>query len=280
VTKESQTRVGYWVLLTPALLLGVAFYAAPLARVLWLSVTEPSVGLSNYALLFTSASIQRTLATTVRISLLSTVLTLLFAYPVAYVITHSADSARRWMMYFVLFPLWISVLVRAFAWTVLLRTEGLVNNSLLASGIIAEPLALLRNETGVVIGMVHYLLPFAVLILFANMRGLDKRLMLAARGLGATPRYAFVKIFLPLTVSGIASAGLFVFIFSIGFYVTPTILGGGRVLMIAEYIAIQLNETLRWGLATMLASVLTFATLLIVFVMSRFTKVGTLWARG
>ena len=263
----------------PALFLAIAFYVTPLARVLWISFTDPSVGLSNYGLLFTSASIQRTLVTTLRISVFSSVLTLLLAYPVAYALTHGTGGARRWMMYLILFPLWISVLVRAFAWTVLLRTEGLINKALLWSNAFSEPIALLRNETGVLIGMVHYLLPFAILILFGNMRGIDKRLVLAARGLGATPHYAFMKIFLPLTLSGIVSAGLFVFIFSIGFYVTPAILGGGRVLMIAEYISIQLNETLRWGLATMLASVLMFVTMLVVFVMSRFTKVGAMWAR-
>ena len=129
------------------------------------------------------------------------------------------------------------------------RTEGLINKALSWSGAISEPLALLRNETGVVIGMVHYLLPFAILILFGNMRGIDKRLILAARGLGATRRtLAFMKIFLPLTLSGIASAGLFVFIFSIGFYVTPAILGGGRVLYDRRiHLRSQLNETLRWA---------------------------------
>jgi putative spermidine/putrescine transport system permease protein len=170
------------------------------------------------------------------------------------------------MLFCVLLPFWISILVRSFAWLTLLRGEGPINELLQAIGLIDEPLSLVRNETGVLIGMVHVMLPYAVLTLYANMRGIDLGLIAAARSLGASRFEAFRRVFLPLTRPGLIGAGTLVFILSLGFYVTPALLGGGRVLMVAEYIAVQINDTLRWGLGTMLAASLMIAVL------------GTLWA--
>ena len=170
------------------------------------------------------------------------------------------------MLVLVLLPFWISILVRSFAWIALLGPQGPLNSALLAWGIVDDPVRLMRNETGVLIGMVHVMVPYAVLTLYANMRGIDGGLVSAARSLGASRWQAFRMVFLPLTVPGLVGAGLLVFILSLGFYITPALLGGGKVLMIAEYIAIQINDTLRWGLATMLATTLMIAVL------------GTLWA--
>ncbi len=152
--------------------------------------------------------------------------------------------------------MWISALVRAFAWVVLLRREGVFNSALLSLGLIDRPLALIWNELGVVIGMVHYMLPYAVLPLYANMRDIDQRCIAAARGLGASRRQTFLRVFLPLSVPGIVGAGILVFVYSLGFFVTPAILGGGKTLMIAEFIRLQIVEILRWGTGTMLATVL------------------------
>jgi putative spermidine/putrescine transport system permease protein len=166
----------------------------------------------------------------------------------------------------VLLPFWISILVRSFAWIALLGPQGPLNSALMAWGLVDDPVTLVRNETGVLIGMVHVMVPYAVLTLYANMRGIDGGLVSAARSLGASRWQAFRMVFLPLTVPGLVGAGLLVFILSLGFYITPALLGGGKVLMIAEYVALQINETLRWGLATMLAATLMIAVL------------GTLWA--
>jgi len=174
-------------------------------------------------------------------------------------------------------PFWISVLVRAFSWVTLLRNNGLINQALLDAGLIAEPLALVRNELGVIIGMVHYMTPFAVLPLYANMRGIDPRLVAAARGLGASPLAAFARVFLPLSLPGIIGSGVLVFIFSLGFYVTPAILGGGKVLMVAEYISLQITETLRWGLGSMLASTLLIAVFAVMALLSRFVNLRRLF---
>jgi putative spermidine/putrescine transport system permease protein len=136
-------------------------------------------------------------------------------------------------------------------------------------GIITQPLELLYNETGVVIGMVHYMVPYAVLPLYANMQGIDPRLADASRSLGAGPLTTFLRIFLPLSLPGIAAAGVLVFIFSLGFFVTPALLGGGRVVMIAEYVSVQILQTVRWGVGTMMASVLLLTVVLLLLAMSR-----------
>jgi putative spermidine/putrescine transport system permease protein len=259
----------YWLLVLPALAMMVVFYTYPLAQVLWVSLTDPSPGLGNYALLFTSPAVQRIIITTARICIITSVLTLVLGYLVAYAMVHVTETHRQWMLFCVLLTFWLSVLVRAFAWVMILRPDGPLNAALLGAGLVERPLQLVRNEIGVVIGMVHYMLPYAVLPLYANMQGIDRRLVAAARGLGASPFTAFWRVFLPLNLPGIVGAGLLVFVFSLGFYITPAILGGGRTTMIAEYIGIQIQATVRWGLATMLASSLLITVFLTLGLMSR-----------
>jgi putative spermidine/putrescine transport system permease protein len=259
----------YWLLVLPALAMMVVFYTYPLAQVLWVSLTDPSPGLGNYALLFTSPAVQRIIITTARICTITSVLTLVLGYLVAYAMVHVTETHRQWMLFCVLLTFWLSVLVRAFAWVMILRPDGPLNATLLGAGLVERPLQLVRNEIGVVIGMVHYMLPYAVLPLYANMQGIDRRLVAAARGLGASPFTAFWRVFLPLNLPGIVGAGLLVFVFSLGFYITPAILGGGRTTMIAEYIGIQIQATVRWGLATMLASSLLITVFLTLGLMSR-----------
>lgn len=259
----------YWLLLLPLLVPLVLVYLLPLGRVMWISVSDPSPGFGNYQRLFTSEAVQRVLLETARVCTMTTVLALLLGYLVAYAMTHAGPRHRLWMTAFVLVPFWVSVLVRAFAWLTLLRTEGLVNNALLGMGLVSEPLPLARNELGVVIGMVHYMVPYAVLPLYANMQGIDRRLAAASRSLGAGPLTTFRRIFLPLSLPGIAAAALLVFIFSLGFFVTPAILGGGRVVMIAEYVSVQIMQTVRWGVGTMMATVLLLAVVGLIAAMSR-----------
>jgi len=267
----------YWLLILPALFMMVVFFVYPLARGLWVSVTEPAPGLANYGLLFTSPAVQRIIVTTIRICTITSLLTLVLGYVVAYAMVHVTEAHRQWMLFCVLLTFWLSVLVRAFAWVMILRSEGPINGALLGLGLVERPVQLVRNEIGVVIGMVHYMLPYAVLPLYANMQGIDRRLVAAARGLGASPFVAFWRVFLPLNRPGIVGAGLLVFVFSLGFYITPAILGGGRTTMIAEYIGIQILATVRWGLATMLASSLLITVFLMIFLMSRVVSLRRLF---
>ena len=270
-------HAGYWLLILPAVLMLVVLYLVPLGDVLLTSVTDPKPGLGNYALLFTSASVQKTLITTLRIAALTTFFALLLGYVVAYAMRAAASRRQRIMLFCVLLPFWISVLVRSFAWLTLLRGEGPVNLLLMGAGLIDEPLALVRNETGVLIGMIHIMTTYAILTLYANMRGIDVGLVAAARSLGASRFQAFHMVFLPLTLPGLIGAGTLVFILSLGFYVTPAMLGGGKVLMIAEYVAVQINDTLRWGLGTMLAATLMISVLGALWALSRVIDVRRLF---
>ena len=275
--RRPSAKTAYWLILLPAVLMLVALYLVPLADVLVTSVTDPKPGLDNYALLFTSASVQKSLLTTVRIALITTVFALLLGYGVAYAMRAASTRTQRLMLVLVLLPFWISILVRSFAWIALLGPQGPLNSALMAWGLVDEPLSLVRNETGVLIGMVHVMVPYAVLTLYANMRGIDGGLVSAARSLGASRWQAFRMVFLPLTVPGLIGAGLLVFILSLGFYITPALLGGGKVLMIAQYVAIQINETLRWGLGTMLAATLMIAVLGMLWALSRVVDVKRLF---
>ncbi len=252
-----------FLLVAPALLLIGGLYLFALLRVLWLSVSEPSLGLDNYRLLLTNETIHRVAWTTLWICSVATAITVLLGYVIAYAMTHAAAPERRLILFCVLLTFWLSVLVRTFAWIVLLRSDGLVNQLLETLGLIDQPLALVRNSVGVIIGMVHVMSPLAILPLYAALQGIDPSLMAAARGLGCGPIRSFLYVFLPLSRPGLAAATLLVFVFSLGFYVTPAILGGGRVLMVAEYIRVQFEQTLRWGLAAMMATVLLATVLLL-----------------
>ncbi|WP_337875102.1 ABC transporter permease [Elioraea sp.] len=268
-TRLLGASLSWWLLIAPAVILMLAFYAFPLAEVLWISFTEPEPGLANYQRLLASPALQRVWMMTLRICVITTAITLVAGYVVAYALVSAPPRLQRWMFVCVLLPLWISVLVRAFAWVTLLRSQGVVNQALLGLGLIDQPLRLIWNEFGIAVGMVHYMIPYAVLPLYASMRDIDPRLVPAARGLGATRLEAFRRVFLPLTKPGIVAATVLVFIFSLGFYVTPAILGGGRTLMVAEYIKLQILDLIRWGVGTMMASTLLAAVVLVLAIFAR-----------
>jgi putative spermidine/putrescine transport system permease protein len=270
VGTDDRTARIYWFLLAGPLLLLAAFYLYPLSKVLWLSVTVPAPGLTNFGKLYTSDAIQRIIWTTARLSTLTTVIALVLGYLVAYAALHLKSRHGEMLLFFVLLSSWLSVLIRAFAWLTLLQNRGVINTLLMDWGVIGAPLTLVRNEFGVVLGMVHYMVPYAALPLYANMKGIDPRLVPAARGLGATPFEAFWKVYLPMSLPGLISAGILVFIFSLGFYVTPALLGGGKTIMIAEYIAVQINDTLNWGVGTMLATTLLLTIFLMLATMAYF----------
>jgi putative spermidine/putrescine transport system permease protein len=264
-----RTAQAYWILIWVPLLLLALFYLYPLAKVLWISVTVPSPGLGNFGQLYSSTAIRRILIITTRICAITTVLALLIGYLVAYTALQVRSRHGEWILFAVLLCFCLSVLIRAFAWLTLLQSRGVVNSALMDLGLISSPLPLVRNEFGVVLGMVHYMVPYAALPLYANMKGIDPRLVPAARGLGASPFCAFLKVYLPLSLPGLVSAGILVFIFSIGFYVTPALLGGGKTIMIAEYIALQITDTLNWGVGTMLATTLLLTVFLLLAALAK-----------
>ena len=256
-------------LMAPAGLIILLLYVLPILQVLALSVTEPTLGLGNYATLFQSEAIGRVVRTTLIVSIVTTVLTIAFSYVVALGLVHMPPQRRRIALFMVMVPFWISVLVRAFAWITILRRAGVLNSALMGLGATSEPLELVYNQLGVIVGMVHYMMPFAILLLYANLSEIDFRIMQAARSLGARPATIFFRVWLPLSAPGLAIAALFIVIFSLGFLVTPAILGAGRVLMIAEYISVQISSTLRWGVATALSTALLAVVALLIAVAMR-----------
>lgn len=277
MTAHSSRFNPYWILVAPAVLLVLALYVAPIVNVLLLSVTDPKPGFGNYAKIFESDTVAGLLWRTVRLCLITTVAAVTLGYIVSYAMLHALSGVRRRMMSILLISFWISVLVRSFAWLMLLGHNGLVNDALMGLGLISEPLPLMRNELGVLIGMTEYMLPYAILPLLANMQGIDPRVSSASRSLGASHAQTFLRVFLPLTRPGIIAASLLVFISSLGFYVTPAILGGGKVQMIAEYISVQLLVTVRWGVAAMLATLMIASVLALMYVLNRFMKLSVVF---
>jgi putative spermidine/putrescine transport system permease protein len=259
----------YLVLVAPLLAILLFLYAWPMIQVFWISISDPEFGLQNYEKLYSARGIQKMLWTTFEVCFITTALAMFFGYIVAYAMVHVSDRHRTWMLLFILVPFWVSVLARAFSWLMLLHDNGIVNDLLQAWGLTDKPVHLVRNQIGVYIGMVHYMIPYAVLPLYASMRAIDPRVVTAARGLGAGPFESFWRVFLPLSLPGLIGAGVLVFILTLGFFVTPAILGGGKTIMIAEYVSVQILQTVRWGIGSMLAVTLLLIVMLLLGVMSR-----------
>lgn len=208
-----------------------------------------------------AAAFGRILLRTFEISAVVTLFALLLGYPLAYWLSTLSARQANMCMILVLVPFWTSILVRVAAWIVLLQSNGLVNRALMGVGVIDEPLALLFNRLGVVIAMVHILLPFMILPLYSVMKSVPPTYLRAAVSLGSSPLAAFFKVYVPQTYPGIGAGGLLVFILSIGYYVTPALLGGADDQMLSYYIAQYTNVTVNWGMACALGAVLLFTTL-------------------
>lgn len=279
--KLTADRSRYWLLVLPALAAMLIFYIWPLVQIFAISFSEPQPGIDNYVDMLSSRPIRTSFVITFRIAAITTVGCLLLGYIVSYAIYHASARWVGLMIALVLLPFWSSVLVRSFAWIVLLGRSGVVNDTLLDAGLIGDPLPLMHNEFGVLVAMIHVMLPFAVLPIMANMKGIDPSYVAAARGLGASEFTAFRQVYFPQTLPGVLSATLLVFVLSLGFYITPALLGGGRVLMISEYITYQIQEFLKWGLGTALSVALLLATAAVILAAARFVNLRkTLLERG
>ena len=265
-----RAAAGAIVLSGPATLLLLALFAAPLLRLLALSVAGGS--LAAYERVLTNELYLRVIFETFKIAAIVTLLTLALGYPVAYVM---ATSGRAWQLVgiaFVLLPFWTSILVRTYAWMVMLGRNGVVNRTLIGWGVIDSPLPLLNNLAGVLIGMVHVLLPYMILPVFNAVKNVDPNLVLAAVGLGAPRWRAFLRITLPLTMNGVAAGVTLVFTLSLGFFITPALLGGGRVVMVANLIEEQVRELLNWAFAGALSAILLALTLVAFWGISRMAR--------
>jgi putative spermidine/putrescine transport system permease protein/mannopine transport system permease protein len=252
------------------------FFLWPLARVVWRSVADPSLGVGHYARILGGGPYLAVLWITVETAATVTAICLLLAYPVAYVIAQAKGTRLKVLTGLVLVPLWTSVVIRSYAWMVVFQRRGVLNEALGTLGWIDEPIRFLPGTIAVNVGMVHIMLPFMILPLVASMRGIDRSLLRAAGILGAGPFTAFRKIFLPLSLPGVLAGAALVFMMSLGFFITPALLGGPRHTMAAVLIEQQASSLLDWGMASALSTLLLLLTLAIYGVYVRLTGVAGL----
>ncbi|MFD9902035.1 ABC transporter permease [Mesorhizobium sp. NPDC059025] len=248
----------------------------PIGWLFWLSFFGPSgePTLENYTRMLKPIYV-RTFISTFEVAGLVTLVCVLLGYPVAYLLSQLSERTAGLLMIFVVLPFWTSVLVRTYAWLVLLQRTGLVNTWLIDAGLISAPLPLVHNMLGTVIGMVHVMLPFLILPLYASMRAIDPVYMRAAANCGATPSQAFRQVFLPMSLPGLAAGVALVFVLCLGFFVTPALLGGGRVAMWAMQIANNISVYGNWGAASALGVVLLVVTAFILYVFKRLFRVNS-----
>jgi ABC-type spermidine/putrescine transport system permease subunit I len=226
------------------------------------SFTDPSFGLENYTALWESRAFRAVMRNTFVIAAWTTVISLVLAYPVAYKLATLPARWARVLLVLTLVPLFTAILARLYAWTILLGNQGMVNDVLVATGITDSPVDLLFTRTAVVVGMVHVMLPYMILVLYSTMVGIDRSLLDAARSLGASRLQAFRQVFLPLSMPGVYAGCLLVFILSLGFFITPAVLGGPGDLTIATFVQ-QEVAILKWGAATAMSVVLVVITLIL-----------------
>ncbi len=251
-------------LLAPALLVIVALLVVPLFWLAWQSIRQDGgFTLANYARFLTDSVYWMTFLQTFRIAGIVTVMTILLGYPVAYV---AAGLPQRWsivVLSMVLLPFWTSVLVRAYAWLILLQRTGIVNSALTSMGLIDEPLRLVNNELGTIIATIHILLPFMVLPLYATMKKIPGELTMAGASLGGSPLHVFLRVFLPLSLPGLVAGTVLVFVLTLGFYITPELLGGGRTYMVSMLVSRNIEVYNEWGAASSISVVLMICVFLI-----------------
>lgn len=261
--KYSGPRLGAGAYALPLLGLMLVAFDLPVLLMLSQSVLSPSPTLAHWEELFASPVYLRVFGNTFRTASITAIACALVGYPLAYWIRCLTPRAQMATITLVLLPFWISVLVRTYAWIVMLGNAGLVNRALIWIGLADMPVAFLYNTTGVIIGTVNVLLPFLVLPLLAAMLKLDGQLFQAAATLGASQRAIFWRVFFPLTLPAFAAGIVLVFILTLGFFVTPAILGGGRVPMVANMLDILINMLPRWEVASAISTLLLGATLLL-----------------
>ncbi|MBC9177097.1 ABC transporter permease [Pseudoroseomonas ludipueritiae] len=253
-----------WALIAPALALLLLLFITPIGWFIWESLLElgslEEVWLETRAVLGSRAILGAILNTN-GIALTVTVMVLVIGYPLSYALSRARGLAFSLVLLCIVIPYFTSVIVRTYAWMVILGRNGLINQILLGLGFASEPVDLLYNRTGVIIGMTYVLLPYMVLTLYAAMKAVDQRLLQAAEGMGARPLAVFAKVFLPLTLHGVTAGSLIVFILALGFFITPALMGGPGDVMMAMLIEREIELSHNWPVAALMTIVLLGITL-------------------
>ena len=261
----------------PASLALLFFFILPMVYILIRTLTEN--GTADFTEFFTDPFYLDILWTTIRVSLVSTAVSLLLGYPTAYYMARTTSRLKQAMVIVILFPFLVSAVVRSYGWMVILGTNGLLNQLLLGLGLISEPLKLLNTEAAVIIGMIHLLIPYMILSLVGVLQSIDPNVEYAAYSLGASPMTTFRKVVFPLSTPGIISGCVLVFTMSMTSYVTPKLLGGSKFRMMATMVVQEINVNFDWGAASaisyILLAVILAVQVVVVLVTGRYmTRMG------
>lgn len=261
---DPSARIGL-LLLAPALALLLLFFVVPILRIFWVALTEPTLGFERYGEFFGSPAARRSLLTTLRVSAVVTVLATLVGLVIAWELRTTTQRWKRAALWLAtLFPLWTSVVVRNYAFTILLQRKGILNTALVSTGIIDEPLSILYTDAAVVLGMLYTMLPYAILPIYASLVNLDTSLVSAAESLGASRPRAVIDIVLPLIAPSVFAAAAITFVVSVGFYITPILLGGPDSPFLATFIDQQLFSLYNFPGAAATASILFLTAAIVV----------------
>jgi putative spermidine/putrescine transport system permease protein len=269
----------YLCLVLPLVLVTLLLFVYPIGRILATSVFDRGFTLAHYSRALGDPIYLRVLWITVKISLLTTVCCLVLGYPMAYLMAEARPRLRGALVGLVALSFFMSLLVKNYAWTVLLQETGVINTLLRRVHLIDRPLPLMYNLFGVVVGMVQMLLPFVILPLFSVFSGMDRALRQASRTLGAGGVRTFWHVTLPLSLPGVGAGALLVFIVSLGFFITPALLGSPREMMLANLIDNQVRQVINWPFASALATLLLAFTIASYLVYHRFFGTERLWER-
>ena len=243
-----------FLLALPASLALLVFFILPMGYILVQTLLEN--GTADFREFFTDPFYLDILWTTLRVSLVSTAVSLLLGYPTAYYMARTTSRLKKVMVIVILFPFLVSAVVRSYGWMVILGTNGLLNQLLMGLGLISEPLRLLNTEAAVIIGMIHLLIPYMILSLVGVLQSIDPNVEYAAYSLGASPMTTFRKVVFPLSTPGIISGCVLVFTMSMTSYVTPKLLGGSKFRMMATMVVQEINVNFDWGAASAISYIL------------------------
>jgi len=270
-SEASRRRLlGSFGLTVPALALIAIFFVMPVLMLLLRSVLEPDPGLQNYAALLGSTTYLRIFLNTFIVAGVVTLLSVVIGYPVAWLLAIMPERWSRLVLAIIILSMWTNLLARTYAWMVLLQRTGVINKTLMGLGLIDQPLPLVNNLVGVTIGMTYIMLPFVILPLVGVIRAIDPSILRAAALCGANKRQCFTRVLLPLSLPGIAAGALMVFVMSLGYFVTPALLGGTSNMMLAELIAQFVQSLVNWGMGGAAALVLLVVTLSLYAVQLRY----------
>lgn len=261
-------------LLLPMLVLFVFFMVLPTVRIFILSFFDPDFTLKHYIKFFQVSIYFQILLRTLFVSLIVSICCLIVGYPVSYLMADVSPKTAKILLIFVILPMWTGILVRTYAWMVLLGRQGLMNKLLIYFDLVSEPIKVLYTTKAVILAMVQILVPLMVLPLYATMKGIDRDLLKASQILGAGPLRTFLRVFLPLSTPGIMAGFTLVFIISIAFFITPMLVGGRKDIMIAMVIESQVTRLLNWGFAAALSLILMTVTLIIIAVFNKFIGIN------